>query len=147
MEQSQQHQQFNAQMGYPATNNLHIIGILHYVKAGLSLIALLFFAIYAGFGWFMSNQFQDSGDQNMPFNPASLFVWIGISGVVICLVLVVLDLLAASYLNKRKNHTFLLVVSGIHCVTGLLGIGLGVFTIIELTKPQVKELFHVKTTI
>ena len=46
------------------------------------------------------------------------------------------------YLKEYKNATFIIVVSVINCLTGILGIVLGILTIIEIQKPEVSALFE-----
>lgn len=48
---------------------------------------------------------------------------------------------AGRCLQQRKKHTFCLVAAAVSCVMMPLGTVLGVFTIIVLTKPSVKQLF------
>jgi len=54
----------------------------------------------------------------------------------------ILTLFASKYLKEIKNYNFIFVVAILNCLTGILGIVLGIFTIIELNKPDVKALFN-----
>jgi hypothetical protein len=58
---------------------------------------------------------------------------------------VILNLLAAKRIKERMSYTFILVVGILNCFTGMLGIALGVFSIVELNKPDVKALFQRNT--
>lgn len=84
-----------------------------------------------------------SAEQNTdaPFDIAMLFYVIGGIGFMICLILGLLNILSYSYLKQRKNHGFIFAVSIINCLSGVLGIVLGIFTIIEINKPHIKESF------
>ncbi|MDP5078452.1 MAG: hypothetical protein NWQ19_10170 [Nonlabens sp.] len=148
MEQQQNFQNYQEYQQYQnlrrSENNLNTLVVLHYVKAGLTVLAILFFALYMVFGLFMGDAMSRDMNEELPFNPANIFVIIGIVGIVLCIIVGILDILAAKYIKQRKNHTFIIVVAAIHCISGLLGIGLGIFTIIELTKPEVKRLFDNK---
>ncbi|MFT4778692.1 MAG: hypothetical protein ACJAU0_002279 [Flavobacteriales bacterium] len=57
-------------------------------------------------------------------------------------VLITLNFLAFRYIAEQKNHSFIVVVSILNCLTGILGILLGVFAIIELLKVEVKALYE-----
>jgi ABC-type Fe3+ transport system permease subunit len=148
MEQQQNFQNYQEYQQYQnlrrSENNLNTLVVLHYVKAGLNVLAILFFALYIGLGLFMSNTMSHEIGNDLQYFPAKIFITIGIVGVFICVIVGILDLLAAKYIKQRKNHTFIIVVAAIHCISGLLGIGIGIFTIIELTKPEVKRLFDSK---
>ena len=134
------------QINYQPTNNLDLLRILYIVKACFNFLIVLGFIAYAGFGSFM---FQIMGEilnanQHEPF-PTELgwiFVIIGAFGAVIFLIMAILTFMAASKIKARKSHTFIIVVGVINCFTGMLGIGLGVFTFVELSKPHVKALFN-----
>ncbi len=122
-------------------NNLNTLKILFIIKAIFNLFGALFFA---GYGFFISFIFSDMvhGAEEMPFDIATFVgVFAGV-GAVISLVLAILTFLAAKYLGETRNHTFILVVSILNFFTGILGILLGVFTLIEINKPNVKPLFE-----
>ena len=134
------------QTNYQPTHNLDLLRILYIVKACFNFLGVLGFIAYAGFGSFM---FQIMGEipnanQHEPF-PTELswiFIIIGAFGAVVFLIMAIITLMAASRIKDRKSHTFIIVVGVINCFTGMLGIGLGVFTFIELTKPHVRVLFQ-----
>jgi hypothetical protein len=103
----------------------------------------LFFICYALFGGYIVNMAGSGGDlDNMTFNPAIIFFIIGGVGFVIASVMGVLTLLASKYINEVRNYNFIFVIAILNCLTGILGILLGVFTIIELNKPHIKTLFN-----
>ncbi len=54
-------------------------------------------------------------------------------------------LLAGRKLARRRSWTFCLVVASIECLFMPYGTVLGVFTIIVLLRPTVKELFAVNS--
>ncbi len=123
------------------TNNLHVFRILFLVKGILTLVFSLFFLVYAGFGSFFLNIEEFSDSSEMEFNPGFIFIIIGGIGFFLCIVLGILQLIAAKYLKEIRKSDFIMVVAILGCLTGILGILLGIFTIIELQKPHVKELF------
>ena len=50
-------------------------------------------------------------------------------------------ILAGRFLARKKSYLFCIVVAGISCIFFPIGTVLGVFTIIVLSKPSVKDLF------
>jgi hypothetical protein len=50
--------------------------------------------------------------------------------------------LAGRFLAQRKHYVFCIVVAGINCMHAPLGMALGVFTLIVLTRPTVKQMFE-----
>ncbi len=125
------------------THNLNIFKTLFLVKGILNLLMALFFICYALFGGYIVNMAGSGGDlDNMTFNPAIIFFIIGGVGFVIASVMGVLTLLASKYINEVRNYNFIFVIAILNCLTGILGILLGVFTIIELNKPHIKTLFN-----
>ncbi|WP_100612043.1 hypothetical protein [Confluentibacter lentus] len=126
-----------------STNNLGLFKTLYLVKGILTLCFSLFFIIYAAFGLFFDKMI-DANDANndMSFNPGFIFLIIGIIGVIICVIFGVLTLMASKYLKEVKNYNFIFAIAILNCLTGILGILLGIFTLIELNKPEVKQLFH-----
>lgn len=119
-------------------NNLDTFRILWIVKGVLNLLVCLFFILYIFFGIFIWNvndpDFQD-------FNPGILVMIIGGIGLVLTAIFGALTLLTAKYIKEKRGYNFILVMSVLNCLSGVLGILLGVFTIIEINKPHVKELF------
>ena len=105
------------------------------------MFASLFFLIYAGFGSVFFNVIAEKDLADMPFNPGAIFMVIGTVGFLISLTIGILCFLAAKYLQEQRNYQFIFIVAILNCLTGVLGILLGVFSIIELNKPQVKALF------
>ncbi|TBN04877.1 hypothetical protein EYD45_06345 [Hyunsoonleella flava] len=123
-------------------NNLNTFRILYLVKGILTICFSLFFIFYAGMGLFFNTAIERSQqDVEMPFNFGWLFVAIGIIGIIACVSIGILNLLTSKYLKEIKNYNFIFAIAIVNCLTGVLGIVLGVFTLIELTKPEIKELF------
>jgi len=125
------------------SNNLYSFRILFIIKGILTLCFSLLFLVYGLLGLFLlnSNEFQmESGE--LPFNPGTLLMLIGALGFIFAVAIGVLTLLAAKYIKEHKNHTFIIAIAIVNALTGVLGILLAVFTIIEINKPEVKKLFE-----
>lgn len=123
------------------TNNLNTFRTLFIVKGILNLLFSLFFLVYGAFGLFFMNIDTINNDPSLDFNPGIIFVIIGGIGLLFAVAFGIVTLLAAKYLKEISNYNFIFVVAILNCLTGVLGILLGVFTIIELQKPDVKALF------
>lgn len=124
------------------TNNLNTFRLLYLIKGILTLCFSLFFVIYAAMGLFFARIPEFTGEPNpFPFNPGVIFLIVGVIGFLTSITMGVLTLLVSKYLKEQRNYTFIFVMAVLNCITGVLGILLGVFTIIELNKPEVKELF------
>lgn len=125
------------------TNNLNTFRILFIIKGILSLLAALFFV---GYGFFMNAIFNSGTIENTPpVEMSSIFGIISGIGFVICLIFGIITLIAAKYIGEARNYTFVLIASIMNCLTGILGILLGIFTILEINKPHVKALFDQNT--
>ncbi|PHQ30680.1 hypothetical protein [Leeuwenhoekiella nanhaiensis] len=124
-------------------NNLNTLKILFIVKAVLNLLAALFFA---GYGFFVNMILTDvaHGPHDTPFDVTTFVGVISGVGFASFLILAILTFLAGKYLGETRNHTFILVVSILNFFTGILGILLGIFTLIEINKPHVKPMFETK---
>jgi hypothetical protein len=130
-------------------HQLDTFPVLYLIKGILTLAFSLFFLLYAGMGFFVSG-FSALENQAMngsapPFNPGWIFLIVGSLGFVITIVFGILTLRVRTLIQQRKNHQFIFVVAILQCLTGVLGILLGIFTILELQKPEVKALFDEKT--
>ena len=103
----------------------------------------MFFVFYACFGFILHKTIENAPDSpELPFNFGWIFAIIGGLGMLICVTFGILTLLASKYLKEVKNYNFIFAIAVLNCLTGVLGILLGVFTLVELTKPDVKELFN-----
>ena len=123
------------------TNNLSTFRLLFLVKGILTLLFSLFFLAYAAMGTIFSKIPEFNDDPAMPFNPGILFFIVGGIGFILTAVMGIITLMASKYIKETRKYDFIFVVSILNGVTGILGILLAVFTIIELMKPNVKALF------
>ena len=120
-------------------HNLGIFKILYIIKGIITLAFSILPILYIFLGVFISQKGDMSEDES---HFAGIFILlIGVVVFLFLLILGILTLLTAKYLGEKKNYDFIFVMAILNCLTGILGIILGIFTIIELTKPQVKRLF------
>jgi cytosine/uracil/thiamine/allantoin permease len=128
-----------------STNNLNTFKILFLIKGILTLCISFIFIVYAGIGAFVGSIVEKTNSVNdLPFNPGDIFLIIGAVGFVFSVTIGTLTLLASKYIKELRNYNFIIVIAVINGLSGILGILLAVFYIIEVTKPNVKELFDNK---
>ncbi len=120
-------------------HNLRIFKILYIIKGILILVFSLIPLFYIFLGVYIFNE-NEMTEENSQIGGA-IVMFIGIALFIFFLAMGILTLLTAKYLGERKNYDFIFVIAIINCLTGILGIILGVFTILELNKAQVKRLF------
>jgi hypothetical protein len=128
--------------------HLNILSIFHYVVAGISALFSLFPIIHLTMGISMlaGGFFPPEAETGAPF-PFWMFglMFTLIPAAIIFFGLAFSAFIAAAgyFLAKRKNHTFCLVMAGVSCIFMPFGTVLGVFSIIVLSRPSVKEMFNV----
>jgi hypothetical protein len=123
-------------------NNLSTFRILFLIKGILTLCFSFIFLIYAGIGAIFSKLPElTNNNESMLFNAGEVFLFLGTIGFVITVTIGVLTIITSNYINKQKNHRFVFVIALVNAITGVLGILLAIFTLIEITKPEIKELF------
>ncbi len=67
--------------------------------------------------------------------------WVYLVRLFIPLTFMVLLILLTYFLHKRKNRTVCIVLALVSCINYPVGLILGIFTIILLTRPAIKEQF------
>jgi hypothetical protein len=124
--------------------HLRLLSIFHYVVGGLAAL----FACFALFHFFVGlamtlGWFEDSD----PVLPVMGILFMAFSGAFILAgwTFAVLLIVAGRRLAGRRNYTFCLVMAAVACAFMPFGTVLGVFTIIVLMRPSVKESFEQAT--
>ncbi|QYA26955.1 hypothetical protein G3I01_16120 [Gramella sp. MT6] len=120
-------------------HNLRIFKILYIIKGIFILVFSLIPLFYIFLGVYIFNE-NEMAEENSQLG-GEIVMFIGIALFLFFLVMGILTLLTAKYLGEKRNYDFIFVMAIINCLTGILGIILGVFTILELNKAQVKRLF------
>ena len=123
-----------------SSNNLGTYKLLFLIKGILTLCFSLFFMFYAGMGFVVTNIDELNHATSAP--PGYIFIIIGLIGIILCVALGTLALIASKYIKEQRNYNFIFVVAIVNALSGVLGILLAVFTLIELSKPEVKKLFN-----
>lgn len=128
-----------------ATSQEHIrlVGILHYVMAGLyGLMGCLgFFHLIMGIMMLTNTGFMSSGGAPPPFI-GGIFAGAGAFVILWHWVLGALNVMAGRNIAARRGRTFCLVIAGFNCTNVPLGTVLGVFTFLLLLKEDVARDFR-----
>jgi hypothetical protein len=120
--------------------HLKLLSIFHYVVGGLSALFACIPLLHMAMGIAMVAGAFDDTDPVLPFMG---WFFIFFSGAIVLAgwAFAVLVILAGRALARRERYTFCLVMAAVQCVFMPFGTVLGVFTILVLVRPSVKELF------
>jgi hypothetical protein len=127
--------------------HLRLLAIFHYLLGGLMALFGSIPLVYVGVGIaLISGLFPEPPNQPPPPMPESLvgglFVAMGATFVLIGWTLAAMVAYTGRCLQQYRHYTFCLVIAGLECMCVPLGTVLGVFTIVVLVRPSVKELFE-----
>jgi hypothetical protein len=135
----------------PDLHQLKLFAIFHFILAALLLLAALFFAgsLYVASSLMyhaeLNELYEEMGEAAaQPYRNISNFVAIvGLIGFLLTSVATVMSLLTARFLTRQRHHRFCAITTGLQCLLVPLGTILGVFTILLLMRPEVRECFDV----
>lgn len=123
--------------------HLELLSIFHYIVGGMAALFSLFPIIYLILGTlFIVAPWRIQGSGSPP--PAFvgwIFIILGSSIMLVGLAFAVCVILAGRYIVKCRHYIFCLVIASLNCLFMPFGTILGVFTIVILMRPSVKELF------
>jgi hypothetical protein len=126
-------------------DHLRLLSVFHFVGAGLAVLGLGFLAIhYLFFHAFLNNPEMwknQKGAMPPPKEFFAIFKWLYIAFGMWFVVSAIANVLSGVFLGRRKYRTFSLVVAVMNCIHIPLGTVLGVFTIIVLLRPSVREVY------
>lgn len=119
--------------------NLSTLTVLHYVYGGLLCVGGLFMLMFVGMGALLQSDMVQHRHDAPPGFVGGLIQALGWALLVFMEAIGLLVILSGQWISKRRNHTGSLILAGVCCLTGLLGIGLGVFTFVTLLNQDVKR--------
>ena len=122
-------------------DHLHLLSVFHYVYAGLTAVFSCFPAFYVLLGFGFIAGAMGSGDAPPGF-VGGLFALIGFVAFIFMLALAALTAYAGKCLSEQKRYTFCIVIAAISCLSFPFGTALGVFTIVILQRPGVRQMFN-----
>jgi hypothetical protein len=127
------------------TQHLRLLSIFHYVVAGMLAVISMFPIIHLTLGIAIVAGAFDDIDNGTP--PPAIFGWmfIVIPGTfILCgLAMAICSAIAGRRLSQSRGYMYCLVIAGLECMFMPVGTVLGVFTIIVLMRPTVRERFCV----
>jgi hypothetical protein len=123
--------------------HLGLLSIFHYVVGGLAGLLACFPILHLVAGIFILISSLTDPSQSGPGALFGLF-FIVIAGSIMLFgwTFAICIILSGWFLAKRKHYMFCLVMAGVECMFSPFGTVLGVFTIITLIRPSVKEIFE-----
>ena len=120
---------------------LKYLSIFHYVVGGLAGLFACFPIFHLIAGIFIMVASFTEPQSGPPLFFGLIFVLFAGSFMLIGWAFAICIILAGVFLARRKYYMFCLVMAGIECMFTPFGTVLGVFTIITLVRPSVKEMF------
>ncbi len=122
---------------------LRFLSIAHYIVGGLMALFSMFPVIHLAIGIaIVSGAFSDEADANqIPKAFGWLLVLLPAFAIVCGLAMSAMIVLAGRRLQARQTYTFCLIIAIIECLMMPFGTVLGIFTILVLQRPSVRELF------
>ncbi len=132
----------------PQREDLRLLAVFHYVVAGLSLLFSCFPLLYLGIGLAVAfGAFPDDGPDRLPMFVGWLFTGIGAFLLLLVLAYAIAMIAAGRSIARQRNWLFCMVMAGLSCPWFPFGTALGVFTLVVLSKDEVKALFSARRTI
>jgi ABC-type Fe3+ transport system permease subunit len=127
-------------MGAPR-DDLRLLSIFHWVLAALAALFSAFPVLYIVMGVLvLQGRFDDRNPP--PEFLGWMMVAMGIAFTVAGLCYAALVAYAGRCVGRTRHWTFVIVIAALSCAFFPFGTVLGVFTIIVLSKPEVKALFQ-----
>lgn len=123
--------------------HLDLLGIFHYVVAGITALFALFPVIHLVIGLgLLTGRLDDAQSPDEARLVGGLFVAIAIVLIALGLACAALFAYAGRCLRQRRRHLLCMVAAGIACLFMPFGTVLGVFTLVVLSRPGVRDLFR-----
>lgn len=125
------------------SQHLQLLSIFQYILGGIMGLFGCIPFIHLGIGIAMVNGMMDGGGNAPPPEMGWFFIIIAVIIIAQMWATAIAAVITGRKLAARRGYTFCLVVAGIECLFMPFGTVLGVFTIIVLVRPSVKEMFDV----
>lgn len=125
-------------------DHLKILAIFHYVYAGLVAASGCCLSVYMIPGVIFATAANDPNMQNPPPKELGYFmIGIAVVGMLFIWGIAALTALAGRKLQQRQGHVFCTIIAGLLCLAFPIGTILGIFTLVVLMRPSVKQAFGV----
>lgn len=133
----------------PSDDTLKLLSVFHFVLGGLTGLCSLFPVIHIAIGVMIVRGTMPApatvpagGPAPMPPEFGWLFVAMGAFAILIGWAIAACLILAGVRLRQRRWWTFCLVIAAVSCISFPFGTLLGIFTLLTITKPEVKASFR-----
>ena len=127
--------------------HLNLLSTFHFVVAGLAALFALFPLIHVTIGWFLLHAPPSKQGSPPPEFIGWLFMIFGGMLFIAGETMAALIVAAGISLRRRVRYGFVFVLACIQCMFFPFGTVLGVFTIIVLSRPSVKQMFGISPPI
>jgi len=123
--------------------HLKLLSIFHYIVAAMMALAACIPILHLVIGYAIASGRLDGSKHGGPPEFIGWFLVVGAAGAILFgWTLAACTVVAGRSLAQRKRYLFCLVVAGVMAMTCMpFGTVLGVFTIIVLMRPSVKQAF------
>ena len=136
------HPGYPSQQQVTATDleHLKLLSIGYYVMAGFTLLFSFLPLIYVAMGVFML-----FGSTHLTGGAPDAAGWIiialGTAGSLVIMALALMNFLTARFIAARERRIFCMVIAALSCLHAPLGLLIGVFTLVVLSRDGVRALF------
>lgn len=129
--------------------HLKLLSIFHYVVGGMTAFFACLPLIHLAMGLFLiiAPRKMGHGSDQPPAFIGWFLVILASSFILLGWTLASLILFAGRFLARRKSYDFCFVMACVECILLPVGTVLGVFTILVLMRPSVKEMFSLKPVV
>ncbi|MGD0262464.1 MAG: hypothetical protein ABSD29_22085 [Verrucomicrobiota bacterium] len=123
--------------------HLKLLSILYYIKGAITALFACIPIIHVAIGllFIIAPHVFGHGNDQPPAFLGWLFVILGSFLILLGWTFAVLALMAGRFISRRKHYTFCFVVACVECLSVPFGTVLGVFMILVLNRPSMKEMF------
>jgi hypothetical protein len=122
--------------------HLRLLAIFHYVVGALAYLCACTPILHVAIGLGMLFGAFDQQQQPPPRIFGLAFVVLGSAIMILGWAFAICMIVAGRMLQKHRAYVFCLVMAGIACMFMPLGTILGVFTLVVLLRPSVRQLFQ-----
>ncbi len=123
-----------------AGRTLDQIGLFYYILAGISALFACFPMIHVAVGLMVMFAPARPGDPH-PMAFGAMFVVLGSMFILLGWTYAFFLFLAGKNLKARTRPTLVTVMACLSCINMPFGTALGIYTLIEMNKPEVRNLF------
>ena len=123
--------------------HLRLLEIFHYVVAGVTALIALFPLIHFTVGWFLVHAPPPKHGEPPPAIIGYIFMALGAGFFLLGQSFAICIFAAGRCICSRRHYWFIFIMACFECAFFPFGTVLGVFTIVVLSRPAVKEMFGI----